>query len=292
MAAVLDPSAITAAFDMPQPNGEFQGVTRAYLEKLGLSRRIVLMAFAPKAAGTFLRQAVIDAIGGYLHRGAHAQGGRDGSLYLPFLIAALLERDKTAPVIHVHMQALPANRNFIRALGLKPAIMLRPVPDMLASYRDMLDSDPVARADGLNCLIPANWLDLSDDAKSDFLVDVMAPWYASYFATWKSFADADPGRVLVLHYDAFRANPAETLDAVLRHAGYVIGRERREAALNGVAARKTELRFNKGQKGRGGAYFSPEQKARIARLLSHYDQLRPWLAELTGETALDHVAAA
>ena len=41
------------------------------------------------------------------------------------------------------------------------------------------------------------------EAKGDFLVDMMGPWYASYFATWLEYAAEAPERVLVLDYDEF-----------------------------------------------------------------------------------------
>ena len=42
------------------------------------------------------------------------------------------------------MQALPANCHFIDALELRPVTMLRSVPDMLASYLDMLAAEPLS----------------------------------------------------------------------------------------------------------------------------------------------------
>ena len=43
----------------------------------------MVLAFAPKAAGTYLRSAAIAAMDGQLVRTVHAQGGRDASFYLP-----------------------------------------------------------------------------------------------------------------------------------------------------------------------------------------------------------------
>ena len=146
--------------------------------------------------------------GGRLIRFTHAQGGRDGTPYLPTFIAAYLDAQKPPSVGHLHMQALPANRHFIDMFGLKPVIMLRDIPDMLASYWDMLDTDPVARADGLNCPIPDDFVSLSREEKADFMIDVVAPWYMSYFATWKTFHDDAPETVCVLRYDEFQDDPA------------------------------------------------------------------------------------
>jgi hypothetical protein len=116
------------------------------------------------------RQAAIFAIKGQLIRGPHAQGGRDGTLYLPNILACLLDPNAPNAVMHVHMQALAANCHLIEACGLKPVIMLRSIPDMLASFVDMLDADPVARSEGLNCLIPEDFLAWGRTMKLDFVV--------------------------------------------------------------------------------------------------------------------------
>ena len=66
-------------------------------------------------------------------RTVHAQGGRDASFYLPTFLMYYAGGFPARPLVtHVHMQALPANRHFIEALDLKPVIMMRAIPDMLA----------------------------------------------------------------------------------------------------------------------------------------------------------------
>ena len=147
MSAKIDANAMYAVFEMPSPDGVYSEKFAAYFRALGRMRPILLLAFAPKAAGTFFRQAAMEAVGGgCLIRFTHAQGGRDGTPYLPNFMTAYLDAEKPPSIGHLHMQALPANRNFIEMFGVKPVIMLRDIPDMLASYWDMLDVDPVARA--------------------------------------------------------------------------------------------------------------------------------------------------
>ena len=57
-----------------------------YLCELGQARPSVVLAFPPKAAGTYLRSAAISAVGGQLVRTVQAQGGRDATFYLPTFI--------------------------------------------------------------------------------------------------------------------------------------------------------------------------------------------------------------
>lgn len=280
MPAVIDSSTIHAIFEPPRPDGSFDEPARQYLHAIGARRPILLLAFAPKAAGTYFRQAAITALSGQLVRGTHAQGGRDGTPYLPTFLASCLDDAAPSTVMHMHMQALPANRHFLDAFGVKPVIMLRNLPDMLASFWDMLDADPVARAEGLNCRVPRNFLALSKTQKADFMIDFIAPWYASYFATWKAYYDDAPDKVCVLSYEAFRSEPAAILHAALSHAGFATTRKDCDLALRAVWADRARLRFNKAVPGRARDYFSPSQLEKIAGLLACYEVLTPWLGAL------------
>src|SRR5215475_15062534 len=176
----LDERLANAAFSSPNCDGSFTPDFAEYLNDLGATRPSIVLAFAPKAAGTYLRAAAISAIGGALVRTVHAQGGRDASFYLPTFLLYYAGNYPPRPLVtHVHMQALPANRHFIEALDLKPVIMLRAIPDMLASYADMLEADPLSPDNWLNIAVPEDYASRSDAANADFIVDMMGPWYAS-----------------------------------------------------------------------------------------------------------------
>jgi hypothetical protein len=280
--ANIDENTVRAVFALPETDGSFTGTVARYLAQAGARRPILLLAFAPKSAGTYFREAAIRALDGQLVRLVHAQGGRDGALYLPSVLFNLLDRDASPPVGHVHMQALEANVNFIDALGMKPVIMLRDLADMLASFLDMLERDPAARAEGLNCQIPDGFPQMAREKQLDFMVDVIAPWYASYYATWKCFAEDAPETVCVLTYGEFRRAPADTLYAALAHAGFDVTRARCAEALDAVWPQRRSFRFNRGETGRGRIYFSPAQMEKLNRLLSYYPQLEDWMPALLG----------
>jgi hypothetical protein len=276
----------SAAFAPPNCDGSFDPEFADYLSDLSAMRPSVVLAFAPKAAGTFLRSAAVAAVGGALVRTVHAQGGRDASFYLPtFLLYYAAGFPARTLVTHVHMQALPANRHFIEAFGLKPAIMIRAIPDMLASYADMLEDDPVSPDNWLNVRLPQNYTALPAEAKGDFLVDMVGPWYASYFATWMEYAALAPERVCVLDYDDFRADPAATLESLLAHSGLQRPRDICKAALDAIWQDRSDFRFNKGVSGRGHTRFSAAQLARLNRQLDYYPNLAEMKARLIPPSA-------
>lgn len=283
MSFAPDEMAIGAAFSQPDNDGTFSGEFGTYLRQIAGLRPIVMFAFPPKAAGTFLRSAAIAAVDGQLRRVVHAQGGRDAQPYLPLFIAYYLGALGEAPLVtHVHMQALPANRHFIEALDLKPIVMLRSIPDMLASYWDMLDQDESARRDGLNCSIPPVFPSMTRSDKADFLIDILGPWYAGYFATWLDYAVQAPERVLVLHFSEFVRGPAATLGRCLTYAGVPQTDILCRSAVDEIWEERMQFRFNRGEERRGRNYFSWRHFDRLARMLSYYPIAPEQQAELLG----------
>ena len=262
---------ISAAFNLPGPDGTFDLAAAMLARRLSLRRRSVIFAFAPKAAGTFLRSAAVAATDGQLVRTVHAQGERDAQFYLPTFLSYYLGKltDHTL-VTHVHMQALAANQRFIEAFDLRPIVMVRPIPDMLASYFDMLESDPAARIEGLNCRIAPGFAEMARAERTDFLIDMLGPWYASYFASWLDYAGATHDRVHLMTYEAFRADPAQALQAALAHSGIDLTRAICKTAIEKSWPERHSMRFNQGVAGRGSRYFSSAQFARLERMLAYY----------------------
>ena len=281
MNPALDGRAIEAAFAQPDSDGNFTGLFADYLQSLGMKRPVLFFAFAPKAAGTFLRSAAIEAVGGQLVRIVHAQGGRDAQPYMPIFINYFLGGLCDGPLVaHAHMQALPANRKFLEAFGIKPIIMLRSLPDMLASYWDMLAVSAQARADGLNCPIPDAFPSFSDEQKAGFMIDMIAPWYVHYFATWRDYARVKPDDVCLLHYADLLSDPAHVLETALDHADLTRSPLVCRRALDDTWKDRAALRFNKGITGRGHEYFSNAHRQRLMRMLDYYPAFSDWRDKL------------
>ena len=286
MNARPDERLTNAVFSSPNCDGSFAPDFADYLGDLGAMRPSVVLAFAPKAAGTYLRSAAVAAVGGSFVRTVHAQGGRDASFYLPTFLLYYAGGFPARPLVtHVHMQALPANRHFIETLGLKPTIMIRAIPDMLASYADMLDDDPASPDNWLNIRLPQNYTGLPQQAKNDFLVDMIGPWYASYFATWMEYAAEAPDKICVLDYDGFLTDPVATLETLLNHAGLPRSRDLCQLALDAVWENRSDFRYNKGVNGRGQARFTADQIARLQRQLDFYPNLFDIKAKLIPPSA-------
>lgn len=280
----FDAETLVSVFATPNQDGSFPDETRDLLQRLGTKRKLVFMAFPPKAAGTFLRTAVICAVGGQLVRIAHAQGGRDATPYLPTFVYYYMGgiTDKIL-VSHSHMLALPSNINFLETFGICPVIIKRSIPDMLISYGDNLDTEDVALREGLNCHIPENFRSLPPQQRGDFLVDVLGPWYANYYAGWLAYAETHPDRICVLSYGEVKEDMAGAVLKIAAASGILCSRDNADAAVQETWEARANYRFNKGVNGRGKSYFSEEQLARLERCLGYYPALDPYHRELMGQ---------
>ena len=283
MTGPFDAAAFQAAFALPDNDGTFAGPFGDYLREIGRRKPAVVFAFPPKAGGTFLRAAAVRAIDGQLTRVVHAQGGRDAQFYLPYFVGYYLGVFESKPLVaHVHMLALPGNRRFIEAFDLKPIIMVRPLQDMLASYMDMLEIDDEALRDGLNCRFPPHYRSFPPERKADFVIDILARWYISFYATWFEYAEEHPHRVLMLNFDEFQSAPASVLGKALSHAGVPRPNHVCDAAVALSWEVRDDLRFNRGTAGRGKGYFTPGHIARLEKMLSYYPALDRIAPELLG----------
>src|ERR1700722_3543875 len=275
MSVPFDIEAAEAVFTPLLGDGVFDPDIAKYLREVGQSRPCVVLAFPPKAAGTYLRSAAIGAIGGQLVRTVHAQGGRDATFYLPTLLLYYTMGIPARPLVtHVHMQALAANRHFMEALDMRPVIMIRWLPDMLTSYLDELVDRRLRPATWLNIKVPDAYPGFSDERKADFVVEMIAPWYLSFFSTWLDYAATDD-RVLILEYDGFRADPVGELEKLLAHSRLPRSREDCRSALEQVWQERAIFRYNKGVSGRGRARLSPAQIGRLRQMMRYYEDLAP-----------------
>jgi hypothetical protein len=248
-----------ASITLPRSDGLFEGALKDFVEDISRRKPTILCVFPPKCGGTFLRAAACYAVGGKLIRSVHAQGGREAQLYLPVFLQYYCDGFGEAPMItHVHMQARPGNCHFIEAFHLKPVIMVRSIPDMLVSLMDMFAGSEGA-GENICCEVPDDFDGFSDAKKGDFLIDMFAPWYVGFFASWFGYAVRNPGVVLILHFADLAADPAPMLGRLLAHSGLPQTPEVCQNAVKIAWQKRNDYRFNKGVGGRGRAFFSPQQ---------------------------------
>ncbi|MGB8602813.1 MAG: hypothetical protein WCD42_11530 [Rhizomicrobium sp.] len=272
---------IRVLFDSPDVDGLYQGESADHLRTISRRRPTLILAFPPKSAGSFLRNAAVLAVNGALVRSVTAQGGREDQFRLQTFVEYYSGGICAGPMVtHVHMQARLANRHLINMLSLKPAVMIRSIPDMLASTWDMLMNEPIELQRCIICPLPEDFADFSDAHKADMLIDLLGPWYVSNYASWISYAADQPQTVLLPKYRDFVADPTSVLGRILQHAGMPRPREVCQAALEYSWQGRNDMRFNKGVSGRGRTYFSQAHFDRLAAMIQLYPVLADWQDEI------------
>lgn len=275
-ADILGSDAINAIFTSPAIDGRFEGLLAEVAASLGRRRPLVLLAFAPRTAGTFLRTAAIEAAGGQTMRFVHAEGGRDGALYLPWLIAyfsGCLTKD--IAVTHTHMPASAAARYIIDAFDMRPTFMRRSIPDSLRSLLAMIEDDETVPV-GFSFLVPPGFTQMSPQLRADIMIDFVGPWFVQFYASWKAYAEAKPERVLILDYDEFCETPADTLEQLLAHARVPQPYARCMAAIETVWEERALFRCNRGRPHRTAPPFTAAQLTRLERFAACYETLDDW----------------
>lgn len=281
MTKLLNAKVRELVFAQPESGGAFHTDARRLMVELGQRRPLLLLAFAPKSGGTFLRSALIKAVDGQLVRTVHAQGGRDAQPYLPTFLNYFSGGVTTKTLVtHLHMQALPANEHFINAFGIRPVIMLRSIADMMASYWDMLDAADDPTDMGVNFLVPPDFKKRPPNEKQEFLLRMLLPWYLSYYASWESFSSRHPDKLLAVRFQDLVDDPVGLMTRILRHAGLAQFEANCGKAYDEAWKLRGQLRFNKGDYGRGLAYFTDAQRESIRASLGHYRGLSAWADDI------------
>lgn len=261
-------------FSTPEPSGEFTGVLKDNMDALSRRRPVALVVSPPACDGASLCKAAALAIDGQEVCTVHAEGGREAQFYLPtFVYYYIGGVCQGTMVTHVHLQAKPGNRFFIEALHLKPVVLVRSIPDLLMALADAFAHDAKALADSIASFVSPDFPGYSHTEKTNFLVDMVAPWLVSFYASWFEYAEIQPERVLLLRYDDWRRSSSGALAAALRHCGLsqpatvcdaAIDRIRREGGQAPDFACAEDEKKN---------FFSSQQQETLSRLILRYPAL-------------------
>ncbi len=220
--------------------------------------RCVFVAAAPKSGSTYLAAALAEATG-FLPYFLGASHLNEQDLYLP----RLLDVWSLDIVCAQHARASQPNLALLSAFSIRPVVLVRDLGDSLVSLRDHLE-----RETPITPIFDAGerFLPLPREAQLDALVDLVAPWYLAFHAGWARA----PIETLLLTYDELISDPAGTVARAATFAGAPLKRAPEEAVAR---VRRTKTRYNRGYAGRGAAQLSDDQRARLARLAAHYDDV-------------------
>jgi Sulfotransferase domain len=161
-----------------------------------------------------------------------------------------------------HVRYSSPTERIIADYDIKPIVLVRNIFDATVSLRDHLIDQSVFMSMGYFSEDMRNW---PEDQVTDFLVDMVVPWYINFFVCWQECPDK-----LMLTYEELRQDPIGCLEKVANKADLHVSRTDCENARELAKAKKTRL--NKGVEGRGDQ-LSRGQREKIAAYTRYYPKV-------------------
>ena len=227
--------------------------------------KYLVLAAMPKSGSTFLSHTLC-ALTGYRHYYlACAYDNVEQEIYLPRVIDGF----GSGRVVQQHFKANRPNLDVLNRFDIKPIVMVRNIFDLVASIRDHLLNE---RLDNLPAVYTTEeFLSLSPSRQLDFVIDMVVPWYITYYVSWAQAEKEKHIRFLWVVYDELVADWGAGVRRVLDF----LGMEKSDSAIARAieitrAKPKEQTRLNVGVPGRASTLLSSSQRERIVRLTEYY----------------------
>jgi len=152
---------------------------------------------------------------------------------------------------------------------LKIFISLRPLPDVVVSYKDHVDKEKFGpldyhTADWSECY--PGWQDARDETKYDYVIKYILPWYVRFVAGW--LEASKKWATDFITFEEHTLYPADCLSNITRFLRLEIDSSKIELIRNSEDISKKN--FNVGVSGRGSKLLKAEQLDRIKELVGLY----------------------
>ena len=232
--------------------------------RLSKRRKHAWIACAPKSGSTWLTALLRDSLRWKIAEMVPGHDRREQEIDL----RRLMLRWPTANVIspQQHCRCSTVTEDVVRRANIKVILQIRNIYDTVVSVRDHFENEsvrvPMAYMDELS------WTSLSPSEKLSFVVDMVVPWYFSFYCGWMTSPLLNTGRVHVSTYERLRENPVGALTDILAFLGETRGEDELRKSLAACERKKT--RKNKGICGRGRSELTTQQMDTIRNYAGYY----------------------
>jgi hypothetical protein len=219
----------------------------------------ICIACFPKSGSTYLSKLLSAYTGFQRVDYVHAWGRREQE-WEKDIVEKMSGRNV---IVQQHTRGSEATLKLIQKYNIRTIVLVRNIYDVLPSLKDHIFSEKV-EVPGL--YYDESHLSLSDEQFYDLLVDMMGPWYISFYAMW--FYQCKKHGIPMLAYEDYFSNEEQEFGKLCGLLGLDYSADRFKAALADVKGANT--RFNVGKAGRGISLLSQGQKERIKKFASYY----------------------
>lgn len=268
---------------LPGPDGGHSDDIKSYVSGNDYGNIQLLLAFAPKVGGTFLRTvfqhlANANNVHARLSRGTFASSNQIRDIYFPVVarqhLATFPGYDMALHVMHLHLIANQPNRRLIELFDIQTLVMKRNLLDALTSFYDDREQDSVYPAQDPITNLGNVYQNMDPDSKRMALITFTLPWYLQHFIMWREYTDycrneglqepfwlsfnelKDDATQLILKATQalnFRMKPSES--------------QIEQALKKSLGQDHGSIRLNKGVNGRGLEFFNKEERDQIDRII-------------------------
>ncbi|EKV26538.1 hypothetical protein C882_2311 [Caenispirillum salinarum AK4] len=229
-----------------------------HMEPGALGRKLFVACF-PKSGSTFLL-SLLSTLSGLPHIPlCYTFGQNEQDLYLPYLQTYA----GTDAVVQQHCRATEANVHLMQGFGITPVILVRNLFDTLVSLHDYYDAGLFIES------FLRHWPGLSADDRRACIIDMVAPWYITFYASWWRVTVRNELRVTWLAYETLIERPEAALKDLCRFWGINADSAMIAQTVNAVT-NAGDTRLNKGVAGRGASFFTEAEKERIRGLTRYH----------------------
>lgn len=227
--------------------------------------KYLVLAAMPKSGSTFLSHTLC-ALTGYRHYYlACAYDNIEQEIYLPRVIDGF----GCGRVVQQHFKANGPNLEVLNRFDITPVVVVRNIFDLAASIRDHLVTE---RLDNLPAVYPpGDFLTFSPSRQLDFVIDMVIPWYITYYVSWCQAEKQKQIEFLWVVYEELVADWGTGIRRILDFFGMQKPDVAIARAIETTRAEpKERTRLNVGVPGRAHALLSDSQRERIVRLTQYY----------------------
>jgi hypothetical protein len=229
------------------------------------SRQHAWLVAAPKSGSTWLTNMLVELLGWQPHMLVAVWDRREQEVDLRRMLE-FPEADLFS--IQQHCRFSGPTRDFVRKFRVRVVLQGRNLWDCIVSLRDHFLRESVATP---VCYVDDSFRGLAPERQLDWVIDLAAPWYFNFYASWYAGRSAGEVDFLWIDYESL----CRDVPGQLRRIADYLGVDRSDAEIESAIARSAgkPTRFNVGRTGRGQESLTADQKARIARLRSYYPHI-------------------
>lgn len=228
-----------------------------------LPKTKIVFACMPKTASTFL-QNVIAEISGFPTKAlctGHGHNEQDISL------ATLADTAFTNTVTHMHIRATEENIKLMRAVGIRPTVLVRNIFDIVASFRDHCLKQGITSSMGY---IDESFMDMDKTTQYDMIIDLCMPWFIYFYVSWYKATETKALDTNWLCYEDITADKPGCVLRLCQYYGIETSQQNVAKAIAAVEGDRIRSNFNKGQAGRGASELTEAQKQRLIQFTRYY----------------------